>query len=132
LLQGNYIASHPSLSPAQLTSQPTPARSGLEYVDKSGASHPAVPSWTFVAADGVEMPLEEGTSAFITARHARARARVRHAPARCGITQPQARACLLSAPTAHRRHPYPPTPPLSRQRAQMNPGYIGAPPVDTD
>ena len=29
-------------------------------------SHPPVASWTFVAADGVEMPLEEGTSAFIT------------------------------------------------------------------
>ncbi|KAI8464229.1 MAG: flagellar alpha dynein [Monoraphidium minutum] len=39
---------------------------GLEYVDKAGTSFPAVPSWTFVAADGVEMPLEEGTSAFIT------------------------------------------------------------------
>jgi dynein heavy chain len=25
-----------------------------------------VPAWTFTAADGVEMPLEEGTSAFIT------------------------------------------------------------------
>lgn len=40
--------------------------SGLEYVDASGTSHPAVPAWTFTAADGVEMPLEEGTSAFIT------------------------------------------------------------------
>ncbi|GBF96391.1 dynein heavy chain axonemal [Raphidocelis subcapitata] len=39
---------------------------GLEYVDAAGGSHPAVPSWTFTAADGVEMPLEEGTSAFIT------------------------------------------------------------------
>ena len=39
---------------------------GLEYVDRDGVSHPAVPRWTFVAADGVEMPLEEGASAFIT------------------------------------------------------------------
>jgi len=35
-------------------------------VDKAGVSHPAVPAWSFTAADGVEMPLEEGTSAFIT------------------------------------------------------------------
>ena len=47
------------------TPLPTPL-SGLEFVDKSGVSHAAVPRWTFVAADGVEMPLEEGTSAFIT------------------------------------------------------------------
>lgn len=39
---------------------------GLEYIDKAGEKHPAVERWTFVAADGVEMPLEEGTSAFIT------------------------------------------------------------------
>lgn len=39
---------------------------GLEYIDKSGQKHAAVERWTFVAADGVEMPLEEGTSAFIT------------------------------------------------------------------
>lgn len=42
------------------------SRSGLEFVDKSGVSHPAVANWAFTAADGVEMPLEEGTSAFIT------------------------------------------------------------------
>ncbi|CAD7704939.1 unnamed protein product [Ostreobium quekettii] len=39
---------------------------GLEYKDKEGVKHPAIERWTFVAADGVEMPLEEGTSAFIT------------------------------------------------------------------
>ncbi|MEW5298846.1 MAG: hypothetical protein WDW36_001923 [Sanguina aurantia] len=39
---------------------------GLEYIDKQGVKHPAVEKWTFVAADGVEMPLEEGTSGFIT------------------------------------------------------------------
>ena len=39
---------------------------GLEYVDRDGKAHPAVEKWTFVAADGVEMPLEEGTSGFIT------------------------------------------------------------------
>jgi dynein heavy chain len=45
---------------------PLPCR-GLEYIDKAtGEKHPAVERWTFVAADGVEMPLEEGTSAFIT------------------------------------------------------------------
>jgi hypothetical protein len=38
---------------------------GLEYIDKFGVKHPAVASWTFVAADGVEMPLEEGTSCFM-------------------------------------------------------------------
>jgi dynein heavy chain len=38
---------------------------GFEYLDKSGAKHPAVAAWTFVAADGVEMPLEEGTSCFM-------------------------------------------------------------------
>lgn len=43
-----------------------PPRSGLEYTDKAGVTHPAIPRWTFTAADGVEMPLEEGTSAFIT------------------------------------------------------------------
>ncbi len=32
----------------------------------AGIRHPAVTGYTFVAADGVEMPLEEGTSAFIT------------------------------------------------------------------
>jgi dynein heavy chain len=40
------------------------AHRGLEYIDKSGKKHEAVNHWTFVAADGVEMPLEEGTSAF--------------------------------------------------------------------
>lgn len=39
---------------------------GLEYVDKAGVRHAAIEHWTFIAADGVEMPLEEGTSAFIT------------------------------------------------------------------
>ena len=39
---------------------------GLEYIDKEGTKHPALAKWSFVAADGVEMPLEEGTSAFIT------------------------------------------------------------------
>ena len=39
---------------------------GLEFVDKAGESHAGVQGWTFVAADGVEMPLEEGASAFIT------------------------------------------------------------------
>ena len=31
---------------------------GLEYVDARGVKHPAVQGFTFVAADGVEMPLE--------------------------------------------------------------------------
>lgn len=39
---------------------------GLEYIDKQGVAHTAIDKWTFIAADGVEMPLEEGTSAFIT------------------------------------------------------------------
>ncbi|KAI3429649.1 hypothetical protein D9Q98_005734 [Chlorella vulgaris] len=39
---------------------------GLEYVDARGAKQAAVQGFTFVAADGVEMPLEEGTSVFIT------------------------------------------------------------------
>ena len=30
------------------------------------AQHAAIEKWTFIAADGVEMPLEEGTSGFIT------------------------------------------------------------------
>lgn len=34
-----------------------PPGRGLEYVDRHGTKHPAVP-FTFVAADGVEMPLE--------------------------------------------------------------------------
>jgi len=39
---------------------------GLEYIDQDGVKHAAVEGWTFVAADGVTMPLEEGTSGFIT------------------------------------------------------------------
>lgn len=39
---------------------------GLEYIDKDGVKHPAIESWTFTAADGTVMPLEEGTSGFIT------------------------------------------------------------------
>ncbi len=39
---------------------------GLEHVDKNGKSVPAVANWKFIAADGIEMPLEEGTSGFIT------------------------------------------------------------------
>lgn len=31
-----------------------------------GVKHPGIEKWSFVAADGVEMPLEEGTSCFIT------------------------------------------------------------------
>lgn len=31
---------------------------GLEYVDSQGVKHPAVDNFTFVTADGVEMPLE--------------------------------------------------------------------------
>lgn len=38
---------------------------GLEYIDKAGVKHQPVASWSFVAADGVEMPLEEGTSCFM-------------------------------------------------------------------
>lgn len=38
---------------------------GLEHNDKSGAKVAAL-AWRFIAADGVEMPLEEGTSGFIT------------------------------------------------------------------
>jgi hypothetical protein len=40
-------------------------RRGLEYIDKAGVKHQPVASWSFVAADGVEMPLEEGTSCFM-------------------------------------------------------------------
>ena len=36
---------------------------GLEFVDKDGVKHDAI---KFIAADGVEMPLEEGCSGFIT------------------------------------------------------------------
>lgn len=43
----------------------TPCR-GLEYIDGKGVKHEAIARWSFIAADGVEMPLEEGTSAFIT------------------------------------------------------------------
>ncbi len=31
---------------------------GLEYVDSRGMKHPAVENFTFITADGVEMPLE--------------------------------------------------------------------------
>jgi dynein heavy chain len=37
----------------------------MEYIDKAGMKHPAIERWTFIAADGVEMPLEEGTSCFM-------------------------------------------------------------------
>eukprot|EP00891_Asterochloris_glomerata_P001316 jgi/Astpho2/1316/Aster-06188 len=39
---------------------------GLEFIDKNGVKHKAIEHYTFIAADGVEMPLEEGTSGFIT------------------------------------------------------------------
>ena len=39
---------------------------GLDYIDKEGTKHKAVENYKFTAADGVEMPLEEGCSAFIT------------------------------------------------------------------
>jgi len=39
---------------------------GLAHIDKAGKAQPAIEKWTFVAADGIEMPLEEGTSGFIT------------------------------------------------------------------
>ena len=39
---------------------------GLDYVDKEGVKHEAIKNYKFVAADGVEMPLEEGCSGFIT------------------------------------------------------------------
>ena len=39
---------------------------GLEYVDADGEKHEAIQNWKFTAADGVEMPLEEGCSGFIT------------------------------------------------------------------
>ncbi|KAK9817742.1 hypothetical protein WJX72_001478 [[Myrmecia] bisecta] len=39
---------------------------GLEYIDRDGVKHKAIEKYTFIAADGVEMPLEEGTSGFIT------------------------------------------------------------------
>jgi dynein heavy chain len=39
---------------------------GLDYVDKQGKFHEGVKDYKFIAADGVEMPLEEGTSGFIT------------------------------------------------------------------
>ena len=39
---------------------------GLDYIDKEGTKHSAVQNYKFVAADGVEMPLEEGCSGFIT------------------------------------------------------------------
>ena len=39
---------------------------GLEYIDKEGTKHEAVKDYKFLAADGVEMPLEEGCSGYIT------------------------------------------------------------------
>ena len=39
---------------------------GLDFVDKEGVKHDAIQNYKFVAADGVEMPLEEGCSGFIT------------------------------------------------------------------
>lgn len=39
---------------------------GLDYVDKQGVFHKGIENYKFTAADGVEMPLEEGTSGFIT------------------------------------------------------------------
>ena len=39
---------------------------GLDFVDKDGKKHAAIEGYKFVAADGVEMPLEEGCSGFIT------------------------------------------------------------------
>ena len=39
---------------------------GLDYVDKEGVKHDAIQNYKFIAADGVEMPLEEGCSGFIT------------------------------------------------------------------
>ena len=39
---------------------------GLDFIDKDGVKHDAITNYKFVAADGVEMPLEEGCSGFIT------------------------------------------------------------------
>ena len=39
---------------------------GLEFIDKEGVKHEAIQNYKFIAADGVEMPLEEGCSGFIT------------------------------------------------------------------
>lgn len=39
---------------------------GLDHRNAAGEFVPAIQNWKFIAADGVEMPLEEGTSAFIT------------------------------------------------------------------
>ena len=39
---------------------------GLDYVDAAGTKHAAIQNYRFIAADGIEMPLEEGTSGFIT------------------------------------------------------------------
>ncbi|KAK9867723.1 hypothetical protein WJX84_004647 [Apatococcus fuscideae] len=39
---------------------------GLEHIDSSGRTVKAIENFTFIAADGIEMPLEEGCSAFIT------------------------------------------------------------------
>ena len=39
---------------------------GLEYIDKEGTKHEAIKDYKFLAADGIEMPLEEGCSGYIT------------------------------------------------------------------
>lgn len=107
-------------------------------MDKAGVSHPAIPRWTFTAADGVEMPLEEGTSAFITmnpgyigARRPAAQLSRRMQPP-CpqrtapGVSQGSFGACELAAwqglAQAHAPRPPSPSPPpaqavLSCQRA---------------
>lgn len=67
--------------------------SGLEFTDKKGVKHSAVPTWSFVAADGVEMPLEEGTSAFITMNPGY----IGRAGAGCGMGLQQSGRGLLSS-----------------------------------
>jgi dynein heavy chain len=47
------------ITDAQRRKAALPGR-GLEYVDSAGVKHEAVKGFTFVAADGVEMPLEVG------------------------------------------------------------------------
>ena len=59
-----HASSPPTTKPKQ--KKPTKPQSGLEFTDAAGAAHAAVAGWSFVAADGIEMALEEGTSAFIT------------------------------------------------------------------
>jgi len=39
---------------------------GLDHVNKEGKFIEGIKDYKFIAADGVEMPLEEGTSGFIT------------------------------------------------------------------